>query len=47
MNLTTDEILDMFENISKAKGTNAKKELLKAYLYSNLYFQTLINMLTK
>ena len=43
MNLTTDEILDMFENISKAKGTNAKKELLKVYLYSNLYFQTLIS----
>ena len=43
MNLTTDEILDMFENILEAKGTNAKKELLKVYLYSNLYFQTLIS----
>ena len=43
MDLVKDEVLDMFENISKAKGTNAKKELLKVYLYSNLYFQTLIS----
>ena len=43
MEIVKDEVLDMFENISKAKGTNAKKELLKVYLYSNLYFQTLIN----
>lgn len=42
MNLIKDEVLDMFENISEAKGTNAKKDLLKVYLYSNLYFQTLI-----
>jgi len=43
MNLNTDKILDMFENISTAKGTNAKKVLLKEYL-RNLYFSTLLSM---
>jgi len=43
MNLNKDEILDMFENISTAKGTNAKKVLLKEYL-RNLYFSTLLHM---
>jgi DNA ligase-1 len=42
MELIKDEVLDMFENTSKAKGTNAKKVLLKEYL-RNLYFSTLIS----
>ena len=40
--IITDEVLDYFENISAAKGTNAKKVLLKEYL-SNLYFSTLLS----
>ena len=38
----TDEVLDCFENIAVAKGTNAKKVLLKEYL-RNLYFSTLLS----
>ena len=39
--IVTDEVLDCFENVSAAKGTNAKKVLLKVYL-RNLYFATLL-----
>ncbi len=40
--ITTDEVLDYFENVAAAKGTNAKKVLLKEYL-RNLYFSTLLS----
>ena len=39
--IVTDEVLDCFENVATAKGTNAKKVLLKEYL-RNLYFATLL-----
>ena len=39
--IVTDEVLDCFENVAAAKGTNAKKVLLKEYL-RNLYFATLL-----
>jgi DNA ligase-1 len=39
--LTTDKVLDCFENIAAAKGTNAKKELLEVYL-DHYPFQQLI-----
>jgi len=39
--LVTDKVLDMLESISAAKGTNAKKELLKTYL-NHYPFQRLI-----
>ena len=39
--LVTDKVLDMLEAISSAKGTNAKKELLKTYL-DHYPFQRLI-----
>ena len=41
--IVTDEVLDCFENVAAAKGTNAKKVLLKEYL-RNLYFSTLLSM---
>ena len=40
--IVIDEVLDYFENIAAAKGTNAKKVLLKEYL-RNLYFSTLVD----
>lgn len=40
--IVTDEVLDYFENLAAAKGTNAKKNLLKEYL-RNLYFSTLLS----
>jgi DNA ligase-1 len=40
--IVTDEVLDCFENVAAAKGTNAKKVLLKEYL-RNLYFATLLS----
>ena len=40
--IVTDEVLDCFENVAAAKGTNAKKVLLKEYL-RNLYFSTLLS----
>ena len=40
--LIKDEVLDYFENVAAAKGTNAKKVLLKEYL-RNLYFSTLLS----
>ena len=40
--ITTDEVSDYFENVAAAKGTNAKKVLLKEYL-RNLYFSTLLS----
>jgi len=40
--IVTDEVLDCFENVAAAKGTNAKKVLLKEYL-GNLYFSTLLS----
>jgi DNA ligase-1 len=40
--LVKDEVLDYFENVASAKGTNAKKVLLKEYL-RNLYFSTLLS----
>ena len=41
MNLVTDKVLDCFENVAAAKGTNAKKELLELYL-DHYPFQQLI-----
>ena len=40
--IITDDDLDCFENVAAAKGTNAKKVLLKEYL-RNLYFSTLLS----
>ena len=40
--IVTDKVLDCFENVAAAKGTNAKKVLLKEYL-RNLYFSTLLS----
>ena len=37
-----DDILEYFENVDAAKGTNAKKVLLKEYIL-NLYFATLLD----
>ena len=39
--IVTDKVLDCFENVAAAKGTNAKKELLKTYL-NHHPFQRLI-----
>ena len=39
--LVKDEVLDYFENVAAAKGTNAKKELLETYL-DHYPFQRLI-----
>ena len=39
--IVTDKVLDCFENVASAKGTNAKKELLKTYL-NHQPFQRLI-----
>ena len=39
--IVTDEVLDCFENVAAAKGTNAKKELLETYL-NHHPFQSLI-----
>ncbi len=41
MNIIKDEVLDGFENISRTRGTNAKKDLLSVYM-RNLYFTTLL-----
>ena len=41
MSLVTDKILDCFENVAAAKGTNAKKQLLETYL-DHYPFQRLI-----
>lgn len=42
MDYVKDKVLDCFENLAAAKGTNAKKALLKEYL-NNLYFSTLMS----
>lgn len=41
MIIVKDEVLDGFENISRTRGTNAKKDLLSSYM-RNLYFTTLL-----
>ena len=35
--MVVDEVLDCFENVAAAKGTNAKKVLLKEYGLLTMY----------